>query len=249
MARYNKTISRAKIVATTIGVALCATDCWLSAEMVSRSEGTWLSSLVASVIVAAIGAAAALPFAERAAKQGEWLKSIILTLFFLTMVAFQFSTSVDRVGGKRDTDTASVHSDNQQVKLAQDAYDAAKKTAEAECAKVRGTRCRKAEDAENKAREKLSTKPAERVEDSMAKRLSSVTGLTVENIETYQPLTLPFGLQLGGFALLALGLAPRAKEEPKPKARRKPRKKAAVKPKAKLGNVVDFQTTAKRATK
>jgi hypothetical protein len=61
------------------------------------------------------------------------------------------------------------------------------------------------------------------------------------DVELYQPLVLPFGLQLGVFLMLALGLSPR-RAEPEPKAKRKPRKKAAAKPKAKaLGNVSTFK--------
>ena len=69
------------------------------------------------------------------------------------------------------------------------------------------------------------------------------------DVELYQPLVLPFGLQLGVFLMLALGLSPR-RAEPEPKAKRKPRKKAAAKPKANaLGNVVNLQEATKRATK
>jgi hypothetical protein len=67
---------------------------------------------------------------------------------------------------------SSARSDNERVKLLREGYYAAKKAADAECAKSQGTNCRKAEGASNKARERLSEKPAERV-DSMAVRISA----------------------------------------------------------------------------
>jgi hypothetical protein len=230
MASRYKTIPLMKFVATGVGSALCGVEVWLNAEHIARAEG-WASSLVAAVVVATIGAAAALPLAERAAKAKQVAKAIGLALFFLLMVCFSFSASVDRVGGKRDGETVSARSDNERVRLAREAYKAAQKTAKAECATGQGKRCRTAEEAVTKARESLSAKPAERVEDSMAKRISAAMPfLTVADIETFQPLILPLGLQLGGFLMLALGLSPR-RAEPEPKVeKRRRRKKAAAKP-------------------
>jgi hypothetical protein len=83
-----------------------------------------------------------------------------------------------------DGETASARSDNEEVKLLREGYDAAKKAADAECAKSQGTKCRKAEGASNKARERLSEKPAERVVDSMAVRISAALPfLTAANVE------------------------------------------------------------------
>lgn len=238
-----------KYVATGVGITLCGVETWLNAEHIAKTEGL-VSSLVAAVVVASIGAAAALPLAERAAKASQKAKALGLALFFLLMVCFSFSASVDRVGGKKDGEIAAARTDNNRVALAREAYTTAQKAAEAECAKIRGTRCRAAEKTASEARKSLAEKPAERVEDSMAKRISAAMPfLTAEDVELYQPLVLPLALQLGGFLMLALGLSPKERIEPKPKARRKPRKKAAVKPKAKLGTVVDFPANAKRATK
>jgi hypothetical protein len=241
--RYNR-IPLTKFVATGTGLALCAVDTALNAEHIAHVEG-WASSLVAAVVVASIGAAAALPLAERAAKTRQAAKAAGLALFFLVMVTFSFCASVERIGGKRDGETASARSDNERIKLLREGYDAAKKTADAECAKGQTKRCRTAEEAVNKAREGLTSKPAERVVDSMAVRISAALPfLTAADVELYQPLVLPFGLQLGGFLMLALGLSPR-RTEPEPKPKRKPRKKAAAKPKAKrLGTVVPFPVSA-----
>lgn len=198
-----------KIVATGIGLALCGVEVWLNAEHIAHTEG-WASSLVAAVIAASIGAAAALPLAERAAKSRQTAKAAGLTIFFALMVAFSFTASVDRVGGRRDGETAAARGDNARVALLREGYEAAKKTAMAECATGQGRRCRAAEDAENKARDALAAKPAERVEDSMALRISSALPfVTAADVELYQPLVLPLGLQLGGFLMLALGLSPK----------------------------------------
>jgi hypothetical protein len=249
MASSPNTTPVMKIVATGVGVALCGVEVWLNAEHIAHVEG-WASSLVAAVIVASIGAAAALPLAERAAKAKQMAKSIGLALFFLLMVAFSFTASVDRVGGRRDSETASARGDNTRVVLLREGYEAAKKTAAAECASGQGKKCRAAEEAVAKAREALASKPTERVENSMAVRISAALPfITATDVELYQPLVLPLGLQLGGFLMLALGLSPRrAEPEPKPKAKRKPRKKAAAKPKAKtLGNVVNLHGAARQA--
>ncbi len=218
-----------KIVATGVGAALCGVEVWLNAEHIAHLEG-WASSLVAAVVVASIGAAAALPLAERAAKAKQAAKAVGLSLFFLLMVAFSFTASVDRVGGRRDSETAGARGDNARVVLLREGYAAAQKTAAAECASGQGKRCRAAEETERKAREALAEKPAERVENSMALRISSALPfITAADVELYQPLVLPLGLQLGGFLMLALGLSPRP--EPKPvsapkKAKRKPEAKA-----------------------
>ncbi len=169
--RYNR-IPLMKFVATGVGLALCCVDTWLNADHIAHIEGR-ASSLVAAVVVASIGAAAALPLAERAAKTRQAAKAAGLALFFLVMVAFSFCTSVERIGGKLDGETASARSDNERVKLLHEGYDAAKKTADAECAKGQTKRCRTAEETVNKAREGLSSKPSERVVDSMAVRISA----------------------------------------------------------------------------
>jgi hypothetical protein len=228
MAKRNNahSIPAFKIVATSVGVALCIAETWLNAEHVAKTEG-WISSLVLVVIVASFGAASALPLAERALKSGQTAKTFGLAIFFAMMVAFSFGASIERVGGKRDNDTSAVRNDNKQAALAQEAYDAAQKTAKAECDKARGTKCRDAEKAVTKARSALVSAPAERTEDSMGLRVAALLPfLTPQQVALYQPLALPIALQLGGFIMLALGLAPRTPEEAKPK-----RKAAAKRPK------------------
>ncbi len=71
----NTSIPLAKIAATSLGLALCGVESWLNAGYIAKSEGL-ASPMVAAVIVASIGAAAALPFAERSAKEGQWLKTV-----------------------------------------------------------------------------------------------------------------------------------------------------------------------------
>jgi hypothetical protein len=168
-------------------------------------------------------------------------------LFFAIMMLFSISTAVDRLGSRRDNEAHSARSDNARAKLAAEAYTAAKATADAECGK-RGPKCRAAEDAVNKAREALSSKPAERVVDGMAVRISAALPfLSVEAVQLYQPLMLPLGLQLGGFLMLALGLSPKREPEPKPASKRRSRRRAAARPKAKLGTVVSFPTPSSHA--
>ena len=66
-----------------------------------------------------------------------------------------------------------------------------------------------------KAREALAAKPSERIEDSMAVRISTVLPfLTEEQVALYQPLALPLALQLGGFLMLSFGFAPGIVNEP-----------------------------------
>jgi hypothetical protein len=251
MASHNDRIPLMKFVATGVGLALCGVDTWLNAEHIAHVEG-WASSLVAAVVVASIGASAALPLAERAAKTRQAAKAVGLALFFVVMVAFSFCASVERIGGKRDGETASARSDNERVKLLREGYNAAKKTADAECAKGQGKKCRAAEEAVTKARESLGAKPAERVVDSMAVRISAALPfMTAEAVELYQPLVLPFGLQLGGFLMLALGLSPAlvakpTKPEPDVRKRRGRPRGSRNKVKA-IGNVVNLREAAKRA--
>jgi hypothetical protein len=224
MASHTNNIPLMKFVATGTGLALCGVEVWLNAEHIAQTEG-WASSLVAAVTVASIGAAAALPLAERAAKARQLAKAIGLAFFFLLMAAFSFTASVDRIGSKRDNETVAARSGNKRVRLVQEAYDAAKKTAGAECANGQTKACRAAQQAVKQARESLSAKPEERIENSMAKRISAALPfLTAEDVELYQPLILPLGLQLGGFLMLALGFSPRH-VEPQPKVAKRKRSK------------------------
>jgi hypothetical protein len=197
----------AKVVATGLGVALCGVETWLNAEHIAHAEG-WGSSLVTAAIVASIGAAASLPFVERCWKTGQSAKAIGLALFFALMAGFSFTASTARVGGKHDIEVTTAQGDNAKAKIAQDAYEAAKKSASAECAKLRGTACRKAEKRLDEATAALQKAPAPKVEDSMARRIAAVLPVSEKQVQTFQPLLLPLAFQIGGFLFLALGLAP-----------------------------------------
>src|SRR5271157_3530122 len=155
------------------------------------------------------------------------------------MVTFSFTTSVSRTGEKQDNATNSAKGDNTRIILLREGYEANKKTAEAECAKnVTGSKCRNAENMVKQSRDALAAKPVERVENSMALRISSALPfITSAQVEMYQPLVLPLGLQLGGFLMLALGLSPHQHNQnvtvgvtpSVTKTERKPRKKKAPK--------------------
>ncbi len=198
-----------KVVATGIGTLLCATETWLITDHIASAEG-WTSPLVAVIIIAVIGAAAALPFAEHAAKARQSAKAVGLVCFFLLMTTFSFSMSLERVGGRQDEESVNIHSENKNLSLAQDAFTTAKETAQKECNTGRGNKCREAEAEVKRTREALQKIPAQKEENGMAKRIHGVLPfLSIENIELYQPLLLPIGLQLGGFLMLALGLSPK----------------------------------------
>ncbi|WP_125461789.1 MULTISPECIES: hypothetical protein [Rhodomicrobium] len=49
--------------------------------------------------------------------------------------------------------------------------------------------------------------------DPGAERLAAVLGIDAGDVRLYLPLILPLGLELGGFIFLALGLAPRRRED------------------------------------
>ncbi len=201
-----------KIVAVIAAIPLVAAETGLNAEHLAHSEG-WASTLVLGAVGATLAAAIALPIAERALAKGYWLKALGLGLFFLVMLAASFSTSVGRVGAKHDGDVASARGHNARMKLAQDAYEAAKATAADEC-KKRGPLCRKAEEAEKAARDALVAIPAVKVEDPMSRRLAAATGLSEATVALYQPLLFPLALQIGGFFFLAYGFAPARNEVP-----------------------------------
>ena len=200
-----------KLVATALGIAICGVETWLNAEYIAQAEG-WGSSLVAVVITASVGAAAALPIAEHACKSGQWLKGAGLILFFLLMAGFSLTSSLARMGGKHDGEVSAARAGNARVTLAREAYDAAKSAAEAECADGRGNRCRAAEKAVTEARKGLQEAPIQRQEDPMARRIAAVLPVSQQTVELYQPLLAPLALQLGGFLLLAFGFAPAGRE-------------------------------------
>ena len=176
----------AKISAIGLGVGFTCTEIWSNVEFVAGSEGL-ASSPVAMVAAASVGAAAALPFAERAVKQRQRLKAAGFTLFFLLMAVYSVGASVDRIGTMRDQKTDSVKVDNGKTLTARLLYEDRKRTAESECT-VRGSKCREAERLRDEALNKLSEKPVERQANSMAMRISAVLPFaSVEQVEQRQP--------------------------------------------------------------
>lgn len=185
----------AKIVATCLGVALCGVETWLNAEHTANAEG-WGSSLVTATVIASVSAAAALPLAERSWADGQKFKSAALCVFFVLMAGFSFSTSSGRLGGRHDAEVTTALAHNATLDIRREALTAAKKTAGDEC-KMRGPRCRASEEAVQAALKALQAAPVKVTEDSTAKAIAA------------SPLLLPLAMQLGGFVLLAYGMAPR----------------------------------------
>jgi hypothetical protein len=250
MARRTNHIPTTKIAAICLGVGFTAVEVWTNTEFVAQTEG-WASSPVATVVAASVGAAVALPFAERAAKQSHWFKTVGFALFFGLMAIYSVGASVDRIGSMRDKKVDLAKGDNAKARAARELYEARKRTAESECT-VRGSKCRKAEALRDEALKELSDKPVERTVDSMATRISAVIPFaSVEQVELYYPLSLPIALQLGGFLMLAYGFMPKPIEAAQPrrkKANRKPAKPKAPKPPKKaLGEVVSLRDHQKRA--
>jgi hypothetical protein len=222
-------ISYSKLTAVLLGAGLIGVEIWTNVEFVAKSEGL-VSSPVAMVVAASMGAAAALPFAEYAAKRRWRFLTSGFVLFFLLMAVYSIGASVDRIGSLRDGKTDSAKVDNGKARIARELYEVRKRTAESECT-VRGSKCREAERLRDEALKALSEKPAERTVNSMAARISAVLPFaSVEQVELYYPLSLPIALQLGGFLMLAFGFAPegtvagqtrRKRQNRKPKRTRK----------------------------
>jgi hypothetical protein len=238
MAKRAHKISLSKPIATVLGAVLCGLEAWLNSEyFASLLPGGWWNPTVYLVAGATVGCAAALPFAERSRKAGQTCWAVCLALSFVFMAAVSLSITFSRLDDKRSGEVISARSGDERVKLAREAYDAAQKTAEAECGK-RGPRCRAPEQAVAETNKALSAKPAERGEEGVTKQLGAAVTL----------YAFPLGQLLLGFALLGYGLSPKHREpvEPpkvQPKKTREPRKrhKSAV---SQLGdgNVVPFKT-------
>jgi hypothetical protein len=247
-----------KVTAIGLGGALCTVEAWLNVDHIVRLEGL-ASPMVYGFAAVNIGAALTPLFAERAWKNKERLRSCLLWLSCLILVCFSFTTTVDRISGRRDGAEALAHHGNERAQLARDAYAEAQKVAVAECTKSQtGKRCRTAEAEVTKAREALAAKPAESPEHGMAKRISAALPfLTAADVELYQPLLLPLGLQLSGFLMLGFGFAP--KQAPKPiesaekrrnQGNRKPRTpRPGKKALGTAANVVPFTSADSRAAK
>ncbi|HVQ43853.1 MAG TPA: hypothetical protein VMT30_02715 [Candidatus Saccharimonadia bacterium] len=199
-----------KIPAVIGGTCLTATAVWLNAEHVATSEG-WNSPLVAAGIIVTICAASTPPLAERAMKSGQPAKAVMLWLFFMLAVGFSLSASITRSSGYVSGKVTTAETINRTAKLADEAYTAAKRSMEAECAK-RGNRCRDMERKVDEARKTLTTtKPVQAV-DAGSDRLAAVLGIDETKVQLYVPLLLPLGLEIGGFIFLAFGLSPRRRE-------------------------------------
>jgi hypothetical protein len=199
-----------KVAATIGGTGLTGAAVWLNAEHLAAVEG-WHSPLVVAGIIVTICAASTPPLAERASKSGQWFKAVVLWTFFGLAVAFSLSASITRSSGYVEGKVANAAGSNKAAQLAEEAYEAAKKTVEAECVK-RGQKCREAEEKRDKARDKLATAAPVQSSDPGAERLAAVLGIEPAQVQLYAPLLLPLGLELGGFIFLAFGLAPRARE-------------------------------------
>jgi hypothetical protein len=143
------------------------------------------------------------------------------------------------VGSKADGDIAAARGHNAGIKLAKQALADAEKSRDAECASGFGPKCEKREGMVAEVRAALAALPAEKVEDSMSKRIAAASGLSEATVALYQPLLFPLALpELGGFFFLAYGFArsvrsshrhnrePRDPENgPAPSRKRKPRRK------------------------
>jgi hypothetical protein len=200
-----------KIAATIGGTGLTGAAVWLNAEHVAAVEG-WHSPLVVAGVIVTICAASTPPLAERAGKGGQPLKAVILWIFFGLAVAFSLSASIARSSGYVAGKIASATGSNKAAQLADEAYEAAKKSAADECVK-RGPKCREAEEKRDRAREKLMSAAPVQSADPGAERLAAVLGIEPAQVQLYAPLLLPIGLELGGFIFLAFGLAPAARRE------------------------------------
>jgi hypothetical protein len=238
-----------KIVAAFLGFVFAGVEIWLNTEFLAKQEGL-VSPVTATVVVASIGAAVFIPIAEAAAKAGQWFKALGFGVVFICMAAYALSASVERIGTHRDANVGAAQADNARAGLAKEAYTEAEKIRDRECTKP-GARCRTAEEAVKQARERLLQKPVQSVIDSMGTRITAVLPfLTPEQVRLYQPLTLPIGLQFGGYLLLAFGFAP-ASEARQPRRnkgnrKRKPKKALAHKT-IPTPNVVAFQPSAKQS--
>ena len=200
-----------KIAATIGGTGLTASAVWLNAEHVATAEG-WHSPLVAAGIIVTLCAASAPPLAERAAKTGQPAKAAVLWLFFGLAVAFSLSASIARSSGYVAGKIVKAEQSNEAAQLAKEAYEAAKRSVEAECVK-RGPKCRALEAKADEARTALAKAAPVQATDPGSERLAAVLGVDESKVQLYVPLFLPLGLELGGFIFLAFGLAPRRREE------------------------------------
>jgi hypothetical protein len=238
-----------KIVAAVLGFVFAGVEIWLNTEFLAKQEGL-VSPVTATVVVASIGAAVFIPIAEAAAKAGQWFKALGFGVVFICMAAYALSASVERIGSHRDANIGAAQADNARAGLAKEAYEEAVKIASRECTKP-GARCRAAEEAVKQARERLLQKPVQSVIDSLGTRITAVLPfLTPEQVRLYQPLTLPIGLQFGGYLLLAFGFAPggEARQPRRNKGNRKRKPKKALAPRTvSTANVVTFPPSAKQS--
>lgn len=200
-----------KIAASVGGAGLTASAVWLNAEHVADAEG-WHSPLVVAGVIVTLCAASAPPLAERAGKDGQPLKAAMLWVFFGLAVAFSLSASIARSSGYVAGKVSKAETGNKQAKLAEEAYEAAKRSVATECAK-RGPKCRDLETKLDEARQALAKAAPVQSADPGAERLAAVLGIEEAKVQLYVPLFLPLGLEIGGFIFLAFGLAPGRREE------------------------------------
>jgi hypothetical protein len=235
MARDTKHNTSVKVAASGAGLALIAVSVWLSTEHLAVAEGLFSPLTIASAIVTA-SAAIALCAGERAVKTGQPVKAVGLFLFFALATAYSLSVGLTRSSTHHDVAVSSVEGENERIRLARESYEAAKATAARECASGFGNRCKAANEALDKARERLPQNLAARAADPAAQRLAALTGLEVATIGLWLPLLLPVALEIGAFILISFGFSPRreaatvATPAPKEKPAAKPKRKAAAKP-------------------
>lgn len=159
----------------------------------------------------------------------------MLWLFFALAVMFSLCASIARSGGHHDTEVARNEAVNMKAKLALENYENAKAVKEAECLGKRGPRCRAADARLETARMALALLPAPRIADPGAERIAHMVGVSEANVALYSPLALPLAMELGGFILLATGLAPPSKKARKAAPKTKVKRKMAARNSAKLG--------------
>lgn len=201
-----RTIPYIKILAVIGGAGLTGVATYMNADAIAASEG-WLSPLIIGTIILTICGALALPMAEQAYKTGQWLKAAFLVLFFSLVVIGSLLNTLARTAAYRDGQVATGQQANAKARLASEAYAAAQATVADEC-KKRGERCRAAEATVVTARNALAAAAPAKAADPAAARLSALLGISESAVALYVPLILPTALELGGFILLAFGLAP-----------------------------------------
>lgn len=209
-------IAGTKALASILGVAMVAPECWLNADYIAQG-GNWAQPMVLATLVITIAGAAALPIAERVGKSGQPAKALALAcIFFPIVAAFSFATSTERSGARRDAIVANHQATAENRGLSAKIVKDAENIRDRECANKHNgtTACKRAEIALTGARNGLKndvTTAAQALEDGAVARLAtllSALGVSERGLQLYLPLLMPFALLSGGFLFLAVGFAP-----------------------------------------